>query len=122
MSFNKLGSACFAAGTPLYDTYTTAKPIEQFQVGDTILSRDENDPAGLPVLKQVEEVFVGAGRVLHLHVGGQVIRTTAVHPFWVEGKGWTEAERLEPGDRLGSHDGQSVVVREVYDTGETETV
>jgi hypothetical protein len=122
MSFGKLGQACFAAGTSLYDSWTTAKPIEQFQVGDTILSRDENDPAGLPVLKQVEEVFVGQARILHLHAGGQVLRTTALHPFWVEGKGWTEAERLKPGDRLGSHDGKGVVVRELYDTGETETV
>ncbi len=122
MSFSKLGQACFAAGTPLYDTWTTAKPIEEFRPGDMVLSRDENDPAGLPVLKAVEEVFVGTARVMHVHAGGQVIRTTAVHPFWVEGKGWLEAERLQPGDRLGSHDGQSVTVREVYDTGETEAV
>jgi hypothetical protein len=59
--------------------------------------------------------------VLHLHAGREVIRTTAMHPFWVVGKGWIEAERLKPGDGLGSHDGQSVMVREVYDTGETET-
>jgi hypothetical protein len=122
MSMSKLSAACFAAGTPLYETWTTAKPIEQFRPGDTVLSRDENDPAGAPVPKLVEEVFVGVDRILHLHVGGQVVRTTAMHPFWVEGKGWLEAGRLQPSDRLGSHDGQSVVVEEVFDTGETETV
>jgi hypothetical protein len=31
--------------------------------------------------KRVEEVFARLGRVLHLHVAGQVIRTTAEHPF-----------------------------------------
>jgi hypothetical protein len=122
MSFGKMGQACFAARTPLYTTSTTANPIDDFHVGDMVLSRDENDPSGSSILKKVEEVFVGSAAILHLHVGGQVIRTTAMHPFWVVGKGWIEAERLQPGDRLGSHDGQDVVVREVYDTGETETV
>ena len=122
MSFSKLGQACFAAGVPLYDSLTTAKPIDKFQVGDLVLSRDENNPDGLPLLKCIEDVFVGTARILHLHVGGEVLRTTAMHPFWVIGKGWVEAELLKPGDRLGSHDGQDVMVEELYDTGETETV
>jgi hypothetical protein len=54
--------ACFAAGTPLR-TPDGSKPIEDFRVGDWILSRDEFDPVG-PVLSQrVEEVFVRTGRV-----------------------------------------------------------
>src|SRR5207249_10661778 len=57
LSFGKFGQACFAAGTPLYGGWTTAKPIEQFRPGDPVLSRNENDPAGLPELKRVEEVF-----------------------------------------------------------------
>jgi hypothetical protein len=122
LSFSKLGAACFATGTLLRTGWDTAKPIEEFRAGDFVLSRDETDPTTEPVLKHVEEVFVTEGRILHVHAGAEVIRTTAMHPFWVIGKGWTEAERLQPGDRLASHDGQTAIVREVYNTGETETV
>jgi hypothetical protein len=51
------------------------KPIEQFRVGDLLLSRSEYDPDGPVEAKAVEEVFVRTGQVLHLHVRGRVIRT-----------------------------------------------
>ena len=38
-----LSNACFAAGTPLL-TADGAKPIEQFKVGDMVLSAPEDDP------------------------------------------------------------------------------
>jgi hypothetical protein len=113
--------ACFAAGTPLL-TPDGHKPIEEFRPGDWILSRDEGNPAGALEAKRVEEVFVRTGRLLHLHVGGQVIRTTPEHPYYVDGKGWVPALELATGDRLGSHAGGWVAVEESYDTGEFETV
>ena len=42
-------------------------------------------------------------RILLLHVNGQVIRTTADHPFYVAGQGWTAASNLHVGDRLRSN-------------------
>jgi hypothetical protein len=116
-----LRKACFAAGTPLL-TPTGDKRIEQFQPGDLILSRSELDPNGELEAKVVEEVFVRLGQILHLHVGGQVIRTTAEHPFWVQGKGWLPASELQVGDLLNSHDGQWVAVEDLLDTSEYETV
>jgi hypothetical protein len=121
-SFAKLNGPCFAAGTPLLDGWRTAKPIERFREGDFVLSRDQHDPTGPPVLKRVEKVFVSRSPVVHLHVGGQVIRTTAEHPFWAERRGFTPAAQLRRGDRLVGYDGQSVPAEEVYDTGETDTV
>jgi hypothetical protein len=67
-------------------------------------------------------VFVRLGRVLHLHVGDRVIRTTGEHPFYVWGRGWLPCVEMQPGDLLSSHDGRWVAVEEVYDTGEWETV
>jgi len=32
--------------------------------------------------------------IFHLHVNGQVIRTTADHPLYVEGQGWIGAADL----------------------------
>jgi hypothetical protein len=55
-------------------------------------------------------------------VGGQVIRTTDEHPFYLRGRGWTATKDLMPGDHLRSHDGQWTVVQEVRDSGEDGAV
>src|SRR5262249_56972578 len=98
------------------------KFIEDFRPGDPILTRPEDDPAAPLEVKRVEEVFVRVSPILHLHVGGQVIRTTGEHPFFVRGEGWVSARDLRPGDLLSSHDGGWVPVEEVFDTGAWETV
>ncbi len=53
--------------------------------------RNENDPAAPVVARIVEDKFVRTGNVLHLHVQGELIRTTPEHPFYVFRKGWTQA-------------------------------
>jgi RHS repeat-associated protein len=112
---------CFAAGTPLL-TPDGSKMIEDFRAGDMVVSRDEHDAAGPVESKTVEEVFVREGLVWHVHVGGQVIRTTAEHPFFVEVRGWTPANRLQVGDRLVTADGHAIVIEDLLDTGEWDTV
>jgi hypothetical protein len=112
---------CFAAGTPLL-TPTGSKAIEQFQVGDLVLARSEFDPTGPLEAKCVEELFVNFTTILNLHVGGQVIRTSAEHPFYVRHKGWLPAHELQVGDLLSSHDGRWLPVEDVLDTGEYEAV
>jgi hypothetical protein len=67
-------------------------------------------------------VFVRWGRILNLHVGGQVIQTTQLHPFWVYSKGWVEAGQLQIGDLLVGHDGQRLRVEDLLDTEEYATV
>ena len=89
-NIGQLSRVCFAAGTPLL-TPDGAKPIEQFKVGDLLLSAPEDDPDGPVTARRVEEVFQRIGRVVELCVGGQTIRTTHEHPFYVEGKGWKQA-------------------------------
>jgi hypothetical protein len=121
MASYRLSKVCFAAGTPLL-TPDGHKNIENFKVGDLILSRSEFNLEAPVEAKVVEEVFVRTGRIIHVHVGGKVIRTTAEHPFYVRGKGWTAAGALRVGDLLASHDGQWVAVEDLLDTGELETV
>jgi hypothetical protein len=75
------------------------------------------------LVSQVEARFENVARIWHLHLAsGQVIRTTAEHPFYVDGRGWVAAGELQPGDLLVSHDGQRVAVAELYDTGTYERV
>lgn len=112
---------CFAAGTPLL-TPTGSKCVEEFVVGDLVLSRDQYDPDA-PIHPQVvEEVFLRLGKILALRMGRQTIRTTSEHPFWVVGKGWLPAREVMTGDRFLSHDGMEVVVSEVVQTDEWEAV
>ncbi len=113
--------ACFVAGTPLL-TPEGSKPIEQFEVGDTLLSRDELNPAGEVKVKRVLLTFSRVSPVLNLHVGGRVIGTTAEHPFYVNGKGWVAAHFLEIGNELQSIDGSWVKVEGIAPSGRVETV
>jgi hypothetical protein len=70
----------------------------------------------------VEEVFKRFTEVVHLHVGGRVIRTTDEHPFYVYNRGWTPVEKLAAGDYLLTAAGDWKRVEEVYRTGELEAV
>jgi hypothetical protein len=98
------------------------KAIETIQVGEWLLSRPEDDPYGESAWKQVEARFERTGRILHLHVNGQVIRTTPEHPFYAFGKGWTAAGELVAGDYIHTLSGSWVRVEEVFDTGCYEPV
>src|SRR5262249_13215930 len=89
---------------------------------DEVLSCNEHDPLGALEYKRVEEIFRTTAPIWHVHVKGKVIRTTARHPFYVWGKGWIEAWRLAPGDRLRSDDGRMVAVEEVFESGTEEPV
>jgi hypothetical protein len=61
-------------------------------------------------------------RIMLLHLSGQVIRTTADHPFFVAGQGWTAAADLHVGDKLRSSDGQDVPLDAISKNGEEAVV
>jgi hypothetical protein len=114
-------NACFAAGTPLL-TPDGAKPIEQFKVGDLVLSASEENPDAPVAPRRVEKVFQRLARIVELRVGGRTIRTTHEHPFYVQGNGWTKAGALSAGDLLKSIDGSWTAVESLGDTNEDVTV
>ncbi len=59
---------------------------------------------------------------MNLHVGGQIIRVTPEHPFWVEGRGWVAAAFLRIGDMLRTSDDRSMMVEGVASSGQVSTV
>ena len=116
-----LSAGCFAAGTKLL-TRSGWRAVETIRPGDEVLSRSEHDWSAQAEWKVVEERFERTGCILHLHVSGEVIRTTPEHPFFVQGEGWKQAGALEGGDRIATLSGEWVSVEEVFDTQEWEPV
>lgn len=87
------------------------REIGFIDAGDMVLSRNEvtGELAPRKVLKtihrdDVELFYMGYGNP----EGGEgtLVTTTAEHPFWVWGKGWTELRNLQSGDLLLSLDGK----------------
>lgn len=112
---------CFAAGTPIL-TPKGAKPIERLQPGDFVLARDEKDDRGAIEAKQVIQTHCTTSEILELHVRGQVIRTTKLHPFHVAKKGWTPAHKLCVGDYLTTNLREPAIVDKIVETGKSEKV
>jgi hypothetical protein len=121
MDLHALFKACFT-GETLLEAEGGLKRADGIRVGDRLWSRDEHTPGGPVALKAVEEVFVRVAPVWNLHVAGRIIRTTAEHPFYAEGKGWLPCWALRSGDRLHTKDGRLVAVEGVADSGAVETV
>jgi len=108
--FNK--TACFTEETLIY-TKDGYKQIKDIEVGDEVYS--ENADTGEQGLKKVVNVFVKeSNELIHLQVGDQEIKTTATHPFWVEGRGWVDAGDLKQGDRLVMYSDEILEVKEAY--------
>ncbi|MEM7185000.1 MAG: polymorphic toxin-type HINT domain-containing protein [Spirochaetota bacterium] len=95
---------CFVAGT-LVHTKNGLKKIEEIQVGDIVLTKDEN--TGKSLYRKVTELFYHEVDTLFvLKLGnGETIQTTWNHPFWIENKGWTEAKDILPGNKLITPEG-----------------
>lgn len=109
----KAGCNCFVAGTKVL-TDEGEKNIEDIEVGDMVLAKDENDPDGQTAYKEVTNLFRNQrDDIIKLHVGEQVIETTDNHPFWVEGKGWVFADELQIGDKLQKADGSNLTIDKV---------
>ena len=117
----RIQKTCFAAGTPIR-LETGFKPIESIRAGDRVLCRDEHDPEGAAVVREVEDAFERVSPILRLTIAGQEIRTTGEHPFYVPGRGWIMAGRLRAGDAVASLSGEPLIVDGVVDDGEVVTV
>jgi len=88
---------CFPAGTSI-STPTGNRPIEDLQVGDTVLAFDEQTSTFHP--RQVMRLFKNPTppTIVDISINGSTLTTTLGHPFWT-GRGWVEAEDLRDGDR-----------------------
>lgn len=98
---------CFLPGTPVW-TETGPEPIEKVRVGDRVLAQDPT--TGELAYKLVLQTTVRPiGQTVRVGVDGEDIYATNGHPFWVVGKGWRMARKLEPGWRLHTPNGSRTI-------------
>lgn len=112
---------CFAAGTKVLTPEGTRR-IEDVRVGDKVLARSERLLEGEVEPKPVEAVKHGEAEIFEIHLGQRTVRTTSLHPFFVEGVGWLAAGQIKAGDRLACDRGGSIGVSHVEATGKMEAV
>ena len=106
-------TCCFVAGTAI-STPKGERPIEEIKIGDEVYA--SNPESGQIGIKKVVNVFQKQTNVLrHIITETEEIITTEEHPFWVENKGWSEAENLMPGDLLRLQNGETTRVIETFD-------
>ncbi|PJZ28936.1 polymorphic toxin-type HINT domain-containing protein [Leptospira kmetyi] len=101
---------CFVAGT-LVHTKDGLKKIEEIQVGDMVLSW--NEETGNNSYKKVSQLWVRETELLYdLEIGEDTqLQTTWNHPFWVVGKNtWVEVKDLKLGDLVQLRDGSQSLV------------
>ncbi|XXF79241.1 toxin TcdB middle/N-terminal domain-containing protein [Myxococcaceae bacterium GXIMD 01537] len=120
-----LRGGCFVAGTPVL-TAEGEKAIEEVAVGEWVWAWDEVTKA--PGWHRVTRTFIKPERVVLRLVlvapdgRTEELGTTAEHPFWVLGKGWTHAQHLELGDVIETATGTSVRVHSLSLADRPETV
>jgi hypothetical protein len=99
----------------------SSKPIEAISVGDRVLAWDER--GGATITRQVARLFrrpaLPIVEVIAMSSSGarQLIECTTEHPFWVHGRGWTEACRLRQDDELHGLNGDRLRLLSVTDRG-----
>jgi hypothetical protein len=95
--------SCFPRGTPVW-TIRGIRPIERLSVGDRVLAQDQDtgELAFAPVLERTTRKQTD---ILQISAGGETIRATKGHPFWVNGQGWKMTKNLKVGDLLHSLNG-----------------
>ncbi len=103
-----VGCNCFPAGTTVATEHGQV-PIERVAVGDRVWARDL--ATGRSELRGVVGLFSKhADEILTVTTTATSLQVTPQHPFWVVGKGWTDAGELRAGDRLTTLGGEDQAI------------
>jgi len=101
--------SCFPAGT-LVATQLGSAAIESLKPGDRVLSQDpETGELAYQAMRGV--TLRPAAPLVEIEAGGETIRATRGHPFWINGQGWLMAKHLKAGQYLHTPDGPLKIER-----------
>lgn len=110
--------SCLAAGTLVW-TESGPVPVQDVRVGDRVFACDPE--TGCLDLKPVIKTTVRPKASLsRIQAGGETIKATAGHVFWVSGLGWKKTMDIQPERRL--HTLQGTVDVESIEPAEEEPV
>lgn len=107
-----LVKACFVEDT-MVSTPDGLKPIQDIAVGDSVYSFDE--ATGVVSCVAVTEIMRNTSKdvcTVALDTG-ESITSTSLHPWYVQGKGWTPAYALASGDILLTDEDEFVTISAV---------
>jgi hypothetical protein len=95
-----------------YQTPGGGVPIAEIRVGDTVLAYNEHTGeigfyTVTDTINHVDET------VIHLTIDGELLETTAEHPFYTDDGLWIDAGDLQVGERVRSMDGEYGTVEAV---------
>ena len=83
----------------------------------------EDPETGELAYQEVVQTFVrDTDKTIHVKADGIEIETTSEHPFWVEGKGFVNANSLQQGDMLRLATGEKARVEDVWEETKEEKV
>ena len=112
---------CFVAGTQVLMADGTSKNIEDVVAGDMVAAY--NPETGQAEPGEVTDTYIhDQVATWQVTTESGTVTTTAVHPFYVDGKGWVEAQDLRAGDQLYDETGSLVTVVSIQATGQIATV
>jgi hypothetical protein len=105
------GVDCLAAGTPIW-TSSGFAAVEKILPGDLVLAQHPvtGELAYKPVLKTTKRP---PGPLVVIRSGGETIKTSGGHPFWVVGEGWVRARRLRAGREFHAVSGTATAIDRV---------
>jgi intein/homing endonuclease len=112
---------CFPAGTKITLADGTQKNIEDLTISDKLLTYNEltgetNQGAIGNIVKKKEHLLIK-----HKTDDGNEVKSTALHKFYVKGKGWIAAQDIVLDDILLNKDGnETIVVEKETIVGEVE--
>lgn len=117
-------SFCFVPCTEITMGDRTKKRIDQVQIGDIVLSYNEDTKEYQP--KKVSHVYQSSPkRLIRVRTNHGRVHCTPEHPFLVNGK-WVIASELKMGDAITGfniqYEEHNRFVEEVYELSETELV
>ncbi|MDJ0757038.1 MAG: polymorphic toxin-type HINT domain-containing protein [Ardenticatenaceae bacterium] len=102
----------FAAGT-IVMTDQGPVPIQEIEVGTMVLAYNEEtgETGNYSVTHLISHIDMG---VIYLTISGEVIVTTANHPFHTSSGEWVDAINLEPGTEIRTANWDTGLVEEIY--------
>ncbi|WP_282167563.1 Hint domain-containing protein [Shewanella japonica] len=110
-------------GDTLVHTEIGTKPIQDIKVGDRVRAYSEWN--GQEVVETVEDIITNTQdyQLVKLTLeSGEVIEATSLHPFYILGRGWVEAEDLKIGYPLYRGDDSTLSIASIETEARHETV